>query len=35
LTDKEGGVLLLHRNTADWRHWEVPGGKIEKGEIEL
>lgn len=32
IKDKRGRILLLHRNTADWQHWEIPGGKIETGE---
>jgi protein-L-isoaspartate(D-aspartate) O-methyltransferase len=32
LTDDTGKVLLVHRQTADYDHWEVPGGKIEEGE---
>ncbi|HET7320607.1 MAG TPA: NUDIX hydrolase [Candidatus Saccharimonadales bacterium] len=25
-------LLLLHRNTQKFQHWELPGGKVEKGE---
>ena len=25
-------ILLLHRNTDDYQHWELPGGKVESGE---
>ena len=32
ITDKQGRILLLHRNTDTWQHWEVPGGKVEEGE---
>ncbi len=32
ITNKTDKILLIHRNTADWQHWEVPGGKIEEGE---
>lgn len=32
ITDNEGKILLLHRNTDKWQHWEVPGGKVEGKE---
>jgi len=32
ILDKTGRILLLHRNTAKRQQWEIPGGKIEKGE---
>ncbi len=32
IPDAEGRILLIHRNTADLKHWELPGGKIETGE---
>lgn len=32
ISNEDGKILLVHRNTKDWRHWEVPGGKIEPGE---
>lgn len=32
IRDDQGRLLLLHRNTPQRRHWEMPGGKIEPGE---
>ncbi|OGI30205.1 MAG: hypothetical protein A3G09_03215 [Candidatus Moranbacteria bacterium RIFCSPLOWO2_12_FULL_48_12] len=32
ILDGEGKVLLMHRNTSGRVQWELPGGKIEKGE---
>lgn len=32
IQDKEGKILLLHRNTPVRIQWETPGGKIENGE---
>lgn len=32
IRDEQGRILLLHRNTDKWQHWEVPGGKLEDGE---
>ena len=32
ILDKEGKVLLIHRNTPKRIQWETPGGKIEEGE---
>jgi len=32
LVDDYGRILLLHRNTDRYSHWELPGGKIEEGE---
>ena len=32
LLDKDGRILLMHRNTKDLRQWELPGGKLEKNE---
>lgn len=32
IKDTENKVLLIHRNTSKRTHWEIPGGKIEKGE---
>lgn len=32
ITDEEGRILLLHRNTPERVQWEVPGGGIEPGE---
>ena len=33
LLDKDNKILLIHRNTAEMQRWELPGGKLEKGEI--
>src|SRR5580704_4245349 len=30
ITNSEGSVLLLHRNTPKRTQWEVPGGKIDE-----
>lgn len=30
--DDEGRILLLHRNIPGLTQWELPGGKVEKGE---
>ena len=32
ITNKQGRILLLHRNTDAWQHWEIPGGKVEVDE---
>ncbi len=32
IKDKNGKILLLHRNTSKRTQWEVPGGKIDEGE---
>jgi len=32
IPDDYGRVLLLHRSTDDYSHWELPGGKIERDE---
>lgn len=32
ITDEDGGVLVLHRNTPNCVQWEIPGGKLEQGE---
>jgi len=32
LLDDYGRILLLHRNTPAYTHWELPGGKVESGE---
>jgi 8-oxo-dGTP pyrophosphatase MutT (NUDIX family) len=32
ITDTEGRVLMLHRNTARRQQWEILGGGIESGE---
>lgn len=29
----KGRILLLHRNTPELTQWELPGGKIEPGEV--
>ncbi len=34
LLNKKGEILLLHRKTEKYNHWEVPGGKIELGESD-
>ena len=32
LRNSEGGILLIHRETESYNHWEIPGGKIEPNE---
>ncbi|MEV4319959.1 NUDIX hydrolase [Actinocrispum sp. NPDC049592] len=32
ITDAKNRVLLLHRNTATLKQWEIPGGKLEHTE---
>ena len=32
ILNEKGEILLLHRNTAVRKQWEIPGGKIENGE---
>lgn len=32
LLDEKGALLLLHRNTDKYNHWEIPGGKVEVNE---
>ena len=32
ILDKQGKVLLMHRYTSPSPQWEIPGGKIKKGE---
>ncbi|WP_182880246.1 NUDIX hydrolase [Microbispora sp. H10949] len=32
ILNKEGEILLLHRNTAKRQQWEIPGGKLDPGE---
>lgn len=32
LLDKQGEILLMHRNTETLKQWELPGGKLEEGE---
>lgn len=33
LLDDKSKILLIHRNTAKLKQWELPGGKIEPGEL--
>lgn len=33
ILDDYGRILLLHRSTEELSQWELPGGKIEEGEI--
>jgi 8-oxo-dGTP pyrophosphatase MutT (NUDIX family) len=30
-----GTLLLVHRDDGDYDHWELPGGKVERGESAL
>jgi 8-oxo-dGTP diphosphatase len=32
IRDDQDRFLLLHRNTAKHRHWEIPGGTLDPGE---
>lgn len=32
ITDDYDRILLLHRNTDQFQHWELPGGKVEEDE---
>lgn len=32
IVDGYDRILLLHRNTGQFQHWELPGGKVERGE---
>lgn len=32
IRNKSGNILLLHRNASNLKQWEIPGGKIDKGE---
>jgi 8-oxo-dGTP pyrophosphatase MutT (NUDIX family) len=32
IVDVEGRLLLLHRYTSRYNHWELPGGKVETDE---
>ena len=32
IIDDYDRILLLHRNTDDYQHWELPGGKLEPDE---
>jgi 8-oxo-dGTP diphosphatase len=34
ITDDQGRILLLHRNTPKRTQWEIPGGKIDAGESD-
>jgi len=34
IQDKDGKILLLHRNTPKRTQWEIPGGKIKEGEVQ-
>jgi 8-oxo-dGTP diphosphatase len=29
IKDEQGRILLIHRKTSRFDHWEIPGGKIE------
>lgn len=33
ILDKDSRILLIHRNTPELKQWELPGGKLEKGEL--
>ncbi|MDB5170173.1 MAG: hydrolase [Candidatus Saccharibacteria bacterium] len=33
IVDDYGRMLLLHRSTDDYSHWELPGGKVEADEL--
>jgi mutator protein MutT len=33
IVDEYERILLLHRNTDSYQHWELPGGKVEEGEL--
>ncbi len=33
IVDDYGRILLLHRDTGDVVQWELPGGKVETGEV--
>src|SRR5688572_13711719 len=32
IQDRQGRILLLHRNTPKRVQWEIPGGKVDEGE---
>jgi 8-oxo-dGTP pyrophosphatase MutT (NUDIX family) len=32
ILDEKGRLLLLHRLSPDYDHWEIPGGKVESDE---
>lgn len=34
ILNEQGDILLLHRNTPQLKHWEIPGGKVEPGETK-
>jgi 8-oxo-dGTP pyrophosphatase MutT (NUDIX family) len=34
LLNDKGQILLIHRQTDKYDHWEVPGGKVEAGESD-
>ena len=33
IKDDQDRILLIHRNTPKRTQWEIPGGKIEEGEV--
>jgi len=33
IADADGRMLLIHRKTDEMTWWEVPGGKVEAGEV--
>lgn len=33
ILDKQNKILLIHRNTEELKQWELPGGKLEQGEL--
>lgn len=33
ILDKQNKILLIHRNTKELKQWELPGGKLELGEL--
>ncbi|HUD10461.1 MAG TPA: NUDIX domain-containing protein [Candidatus Saccharimonadales bacterium] len=33
IENEHGGILLLHRQTTKRQQWEIPGGKVETGEL--
>jgi 8-oxo-dGTP diphosphatase len=32
IVNADHDILMLHRHTNEYDHWEIPGGKIEPGE---
>jgi len=32
ITNSDGDILLIHRNSSKRTQWEIPGGKLEDGE---